>query len=239
MANPIPSTAVERLVAYLLDGAGSGEPARAELAAWIATSPRFQAFVERNRDKIRKKLRGARDRESGRDVRAELLAARLLLADPGIELAFEAYGSGRAGPDFTVTFRGERPFNLEVTRVRNAVGGGYVGSLLAKLRQLPPSVPNAVVLAIEGSDAQSVDVGSGVRAVRARADRKDEAFLVSRGFEGSRGFYELFLRLGAVLVWSEGADGDKRTALWVNRSARIAVPERAARGCLGAFRGSP
>ena len=93
-------------------------------------------------------MRGARDAEARRDVRTELHAAHLLLADPRIELAFEAYGSGRGGPDFTVTLRGERPFNLEVTRLRRLPGAaGPIGQLLAKLRQLPPSAPNAVLFA--------------------------------------------------------------------------------------------
>ena len=60
------------------------------------------------------------------------------------------------------------------------------GPLLAKLRQLPPSVPNAVLIAIEGETAEALDVAAATRALRARADAKDEAFFVARGFEGTR-----------------------------------------------------
>ena len=105
----------------------------------------------------------------------------------------------------------------------------YGGPLLAKLRQLPPSVPNAVLVAMEGESAGAFDVAAATRALRARADGKDEAFFTSRGFDGTRGFYERFLRLGAVVVWCEAAAGDARTAVWTNRSARIPLPERAAR----------
>src|SRR5271154_273772 len=87
-----------------------------ELAGWIADSVRFRGFVDVHRAKIRKKLRTAADAEALRDVRAELQAAHLLLADPRIQLAFEAYGAGKTGPDLTVTYRGVRSFNLEVTR---------------------------------------------------------------------------------------------------------------------------
>ena len=104
---------------HLLGGAPS-DPMAEELAAWLAGSPRFRAFAEAHRDKIRKKLRGAADAEARRDVRAELRTAHLLLADRRIELAFEAYRSGKAGPDFTASFRGGRSFNLEVTRVRRS-----------------------------------------------------------------------------------------------------------------------
>jgi hypothetical protein len=70
----------------------------AELLGWLAGAPRFRAFAEAHRDKMWKKLRRASDAEALRDVRAELRAAHLLLADRRIELAFEAYGRGRSDP---------------------------------------------------------------------------------------------------------------------------------------------
>jgi hypothetical protein len=208
-----------------------------ELVAWLAGSARFRAFAEAHRDKIRKKLRSATDAEARRDVRAELRVAHLLLADRRIELAFEAYGSTKGGPDFTVSFRAERIFNLEVTRLRGAPGAaGHGGQLLSKLRQLPPSVPNAVLVAIEGDSAEAFDVAAAIRGLRARADAKDDPFFASRGFKGTRDFYQHLLRLGGVLVWCEGAAGNARVTLWSNRSARIALPERAARACLACLR---
>jgi len=231
-----PGTSVERLAAYLFDAAAD-VPMAVELSGWMVGSARFRAFAEAHRDKIRKKLRGATDGEARLDVRAELRVAHLLLADRRIELAFEAYGSGNIGPDFTVTLRGERSFNLEVTRLRRAPGAeGYSGQLLAKLRQLRPSVPNALLLAIEGDSAEAFDVAAATRALRARADAKEESFFTSRGFEGTRAFYQRYLRLGAVIVWCEGAAGDARAALWSNRSARIDLPVRAATACLQCLR---
>lgn len=232
-----PGTAGERLVQHLLGGVPDG-PMAQELAVWLASSARFRAFAESHRDKIRKKLRGATDPEARRDVRAELHAAHLLLEDRRIDLAFEAYGSRKIGPDFTVTLRGERSFNLEVTRLRRTprAVGGYGGPLLTKLRQLPPSAPNALLVAIGGGRAEALDVAAAARTLRARADGKDEAFFTSRGFAGTREFYERYLRLGAVLVWCEAAAGDERAALWTNRSARIALPERAARACVVCLR---
>jgi hypothetical protein len=199
-----------------------------ELAGWLAGSARFRSFAEAYQAKIRKKFRTATDPEALRDVRAELQVARLLLADRRFDLAFEAYGSGRGGPDFTVTFRGARSFNLEVTRLRGMATGANVGSSLsAKLHQLPPSASNAVLLAVDGDTAAAVDTDAIVRTLRSRADAKDEAFFATRGLDGSRGFHERFLRLGGVLVLCESAVGDARASLWVNRSARLALPERA------------
>jgi hypothetical protein len=160
-----------------------------------------------------------------------------MVADPRFDLSFEAYGSGKTGPDFTVGFRGTRSFNLEVTRIRRQPSAASASSsLLAKLRQLPPSVPNAVLLAIEADTLASLDIDAVVRALRSRADAKDDGFFARRGLESSRGFYERFLRLGGVLVSCEAGDGDARARLWLNRSARIALPERAIRTSLECLR---
>jgi hypothetical protein len=226
---------IERLVDHLFAGADA-EPMAGELAEWLASSRRFRAFADAHRDKIRKKLRGATDAEARLDVRTELRVAYLLLADRHVELAFEAYGSTTGGPDFTVTYRGERGLNLEVTRQRRSPEAGHGGPLLAKLRQLPPSAPNAVLVAIEGDRADAFDVPAAVHALRARADARDEAFFTNRGLRGTRGFYERFLRLGSVLVWCEGAVGDARASAWTNPSARIHVPERPLRACLACLR---
>ena len=210
-----------------------------ELLGWLTTSTRFRAFAEAHRDKIRKKLRTAADAEALRDVRAELHVARTLLMDPRVDLVFEGHGSRSGGPDLTVTYRGSDHFDLEVTRLRrvpDATVTAFGAPLLAKLRQLPPSVANAVLVAVEGDTAKALDVEAATRALRSRADSKDETFFARRGFKGTRGFYERYLRLGAVFVWSEGAVGDARATLWINRSARIALPERAGRACLRCLR---
>jgi len=91
-------------------------------------------------------------------------------------------------------------------------------------------------VAIEGATAQALDVAAATRALRTRADAKDEAFFVDRGFEGTRDFYERYLRLGAVFVWCEDAPGDARATSWTNPSARIALPPRAGRACLARLR---
>ncbi len=233
-----PAAVVDRLVDHIFDGA-TGDALADEMRGWLAGSPRYRSFADAHRDKIRKKVRGTADPESRLDLRAELRVAHLLLANRRIALAFEAYGAQKGGPDFTVTFGGERPFNLEVKRIRRAPPlGGDEWPALTKLRQLPSGVPNAVLLAVDAASAEGLDTDAGARGLRSRADAKDEAFFVSRGFRGTRDFYDRYLRLGAVLVWSERAAADSRAALWINRSARISVPARAARACLAALAGA-
>lgn len=228
-----PVTSVEKLVHRIFDHASG--PLADEVAGWLAGSGRFRGFVEANSDKIRKKLRGAVDAEARRDVRMELGVAQRLLADRRIEVAFEAYGSTTGGPDFTLTFRGESAFNLEVTRVRHVPHATiHAAPIVAKLRQLPPSVPNVLLVAFDGvgAEAEPFDVAAATRGLRARADGKDEAYFSSRGFDGTRGFYRRYLRLGAVLVWREGVTGEDCATLWTNRSAHLTVPDRALRACL-------
>jgi hypothetical protein len=234
----VPGPSVERLARDLLDGRPD-DPLARDLLEWLATSARFRMFADAHRDKIRKKLRTAAGVEAVRDVRTELRVAALLLADPRVELAFEAHGSTRGGPDFTITYRGTDRFDLEVTRLRRTPGPTAAtpgAPLLAKLRQLPPGAPNAVLVAIEGDAADAFDVAAATRALRSRADAKDEAFFDRRGFTGTNGFYERYLRLGAVFVWCEDAAGDARASSWINRSARMAVPVRAVRACLRCLR---
>src|SRR3954471_22878926 len=122
-----------------------------ELGGWLQ-QPRFRAFVETNQPKIRRKLRDARSAEALGDVRVELRLASLLLADRRFELGFETYGRANLGPDFTLTFRGGRPTDLELTRRRPTTGADvnpYEAPVLGKLRQLQPSVPSVLVIATD------------------------------------------------------------------------------------------
>ena len=230
-----PGIAVERLVTHLFDAAPASAMAD-ELTEWLAGSRRFRAFVEANRDKVRKKLRGTADADARRDVRAELRVAQLLLADRRIELAFEPYGSSTGGPDFAVTYRGHRAFNLEVTRRRpESRSDADSGALLAKLRQLPPSIANVVLVAADDR-AELLDIPAATRSLQARADAGDDRFFTERGLDGTRGFRQRWLRLGAVVAWFDDRQGEARTARWNNPSARIPVPDAAALAVLACLR---
>lgn len=217
------SPRILRLVADLVDTPGP-DPTLAELPAWLAASPRFRAFAEINRDKIRKKLRGATEIEARLDVRAELRVAALVLADRRFELVFEAYGAKRRGPDFTATFRAGRPFNVEVTRRRPGPSAAWLEpSILGKLRQLPPSASNVLVVAVDGRDGAQ-DPGPILRELRARADRRDDAFFTAWGLDGAAAFNAGLLRIAAVVTWAEGASGSARVGSSVNAGARIVLP---------------
>ena len=165
-----------------------GEPIRSlpSSSAGSARSRRFRAFADAHRQKIRKKLRTAHDPEAQSDVRAELLAAYLLLADRRIELAFEASGSTAGGPDFTVTYRATARFNVEVTRFRGGAASRTQGApILGKLRQLPPSIANVLLIAIEHDARDPYDVAAVVRSLRARSEARDESLFTAHGLPGA------------------------------------------------------
>lgn len=226
---------VERLIGHLF-GDDARHPFAEEVGEWLSASARFRRFVEDHRDKARKKLRTATDVGAALDVRAELWVASRLLGDRRIDLGWESYGSAEGGPDFTVSYRSRRSFNLEVTRLRRADATAHGGPMLAKLRQLPPSAPNGLLVLTE--PGSGFDTAAVVRSLRARADAKDEAFFIQRGFKGTREFYDRFLRLGTVIVWSGAHAAD----VWINRSARISVPVdalQAAAAALGDEGASP
>jgi hypothetical protein len=224
------TSAGARLVAELADAApapGLLDGLVDELLARAAGSTRFRAFLEGNRSKVRRKVREARDPDAVLDLRAELLVAARLLDDRRLELAFEATGTGRAGPDFGVTFRGVTRLSVEVTRRRGAGdAGAVVDAVLAKLRQLPPSMPNVVVVAVDRGIAAE-DLAAAIRALRARVDARDPLTLTRANAERTRDFYDRFLRLAAVVAWSEAAPPTARAIAWVNPSARIALPRAA------------
>jgi hypothetical protein len=221
---------IVRLAEQLTDAVLTDVPMRAELAGWMHESGRFRTFAEAHRDKIRKKIRTATDRDALLDVRAELRVARLLLDDRRIGLGFEALGSTAGGPDFAVAFREHPAFHLEVTRVRRDPGDiAGAGPMLGKLRQFPAGAANVLLLALGGGRADAFDTAAAVRELRARADARDDAFFARRGLDSARRFYDRFLRLGAVIAWCDDAHAEARTAVWLNRSARLSPASPALR----------
>ena len=222
MTRPRWSKKTDELVRYV---ASVCRPAlQLELAHWLEDSPRFAAFVTLHRDKVRKKLTTAEDAEARLDVRVELLVAYLLLADRRFELALEAYGTGRRGPDLTVTYRANQRFNLEVTRLRSsdaADAARLAHVIAAKVRQLRSDVPNAFLVA--GSGLTLAAAAGAFTWLKTRTNEKDDAYFARHGMRDARFFYKQFLELGGVLLLNEASE----TLFVPNRDARHPLPEEA------------
>ena len=230
--------AARLLVDHLGDGAPLPGPL-ADLEGWLAGSSRLRAFVDANRDKIRKKVRLATADDARQDLWAELRVATRLLTDRRIDLDFEAYGSGNRGPDFTATYRAGRAFNVEVTRRHGPAADGLERTILAKLRQLPPSRANVLVVAVDVAAGGPPDPAPVLRELRTHADRRDDAWFAAHGLTDAAAFHQGVLRLSAVLTSSEPPDRRSDVRSWTNAGARIALDAAALRAIETALRDDP
>jgi hypothetical protein len=203
-----------------------------ELGHWIDGRPRFATFVAANQDKIRKKLITSDGEEGRQDVRAELLIAYLILADKRFELAFETYGARQRGPDLTVTYRANQRFNLEVTRLRAsseqaAEPAHRLANVIAgKVRQLPPDLPNALVILSRALALTEEHLGQALRLLKSHAESKDVAFFARRGIKDAREFHGQFTRLSGVFSIDD-ATTPASASFFANRDTRHPLPSEA------------
>jgi hypothetical protein len=232
------SKKTDELVRYVAANCRPG--LQSELGRWLEDGSRFRAFVAADQDKIRKKL-VTTDEETRQDVRAELLVAQLLLRDRRFAVAFETYGAQRLGPDYTVSYRTNLRFNLEVTRLRapEATPDKMANVIAGKLRQLPVDLPNALVIVTRDIALDRDSLASALRLLKVASDRKDDAFFVHDGLKDARDFSKRYVRLGGVFVVNE-AGPPPRAIFSANREARRPLPAEAVAGltaCLGLAEG--
>jgi len=228
-----PTIPIDELTDYLF-GAGDSSLG-AEIAPWLVASPRFRAFAEIYRDKIRKKARGLREDEGRRDLAFELAIASRLLAERRFAVEYESYGVGQRAPDFRVTFRTNLRFNVEVRRLRwsaPAPGGTIdparlIRAVSDKLGQLPPAMINVLFLGADGPSSAAAALVLAMSSLQERAAGKDEVFFEQRGFTGTRDFLRHYQRLSGA-VWVAGDKGGP-PSLWRNSQARHPLPADLAR----------
>src|SRR5262249_42016297 len=141
---------------------------------------------------------------------AEMLVAYLVLADRRFELAFEAYGAGRSGPDLTATYRANQRLNLEVTRLRLSAAPDKLATVIAaKLRQLPGEIPNALVITTREMELTEATIEAAFRLLKARAEDKDDPFFARHGLRNTRDFRTQFGRLSVIFTLDEGGDASR------------------------------
>ena len=224
---------LDELTAYLF---GADQSAFAsEVGAWLVASPRFRAFAEIYRDKIRKKARMLRDDEGRRDLAFELATGLRLLEDRRFALEYESYGVGQRAPDFRVTFRSNLRFNAEVRRLRQGPTpdapvdpGRLIRAVCDKLGQMPPSMINVLVLGADGPPSAADALGPAMLRLQDRAAQKDDVLFQQRGFTGARDFLRQYQRMSGAL-WLAGDPGGLRATLWRNPQARHPLPADLAR----------
>jgi hypothetical protein len=204
-----------------------------ELNRWMEDSARFTIFVETYRDKIRKKLRLAREPETALDLRGELEVPYRLLSDRRLEVAYEPYASTqRRGPDFAVTYRANLVFNIEVARIRAEETGNssrneerFLRLLLYKLGQMQPGKSNLLVIHARQELARDLDLPKLLQDIKVRAEGKEPSFYTISRYLNPAAFYKDFLRLSAILLWTASS----APQLWINKQARPVLEEKVLR----------
>jgi len=228
-----PTIPLDQLIPYLF---GTDSLLAAEVGPQLVASPRFRAFAEAYRDKIRKKARGLRDDESRRDLAFELAIALRLLEERRFAVEYESYGVDQRAPDFRVTFRSGVRFNVEVRRLRGSAvtsgttadPGRLIRAVFDKLGQLPAAMMNVLVIGADGPSSAADTLAPVMLWLQTRAAQKDEALFRERGFTGTRDFLRHYQRLSGAL-WLVGEPGAPRASLWRNPQARHPLPPDLAR----------
>lgn len=215
---------MDPLVDYLFDQ--RSHRLRSSLADWLAASPRFAAFAETYKDKIRKKIRTLNGEAAALDLGAELVTAYLLLAEKRFEVAYEPYAveKGR-GPDFAVTWRTNLTFNVEVTRLRST-GGDLEGKLAEvvceKLGQMLPGMINVLAVVGSGLDGD-LDVGGAMQHLKLAAEKRDPGLYARQGYRSPADFFKGYERMSSLL-WRPLQGGP--SVMWANPQARHTLPPK-------------
>jgi hypothetical protein len=224
--------ALDDLLDYIFDGKKTA--LYYELEGWVRSSRRFKAFAIIYRDKIRAKVKHARDEGGMKDVRAELETAARLLREERFTLEYEKYAASKQrGPDFTVTYKTHTPFNVEVRRIRSVElderdADARIGKLMAvlceKVGQMPPSIVNLLWLVADQQRAveraiSEADLTRAVMTLRQLAERKAEDFFTRRGFDSAAEFLKQYHRLSGIILHQSS-----EKVLWLNPLARHKVP---------------
>ncbi|MEO8392383.1 MAG: hypothetical protein ABI700_05255 [Chloroflexota bacterium] len=211
-------TAREVLAALFED---EHHPLYATHSLWLTEDRRFRTFAQQYRGKIRRKLRNISDDAGGADLKFELEIARWLLQESRFEIAYEMFDAREGGPDYTVTYRVNMRFNVEVRRIRTLEVGEervrkLVETLVDKSRQMPSNAINLLVMSDGGLPGD--DLNAAATILRGLAERKAEEFFMHRGYKNATDFLRKYRQLSAVFFKAEAG------LLWTNSLAKHPLP---------------
>lgn len=214
---------------------GLTHPLAAPLRGWCETSRPFLTFAETHAGKLRKKVRLAQTDDERHDLLAEMAVAALVLRDRRYGLVYEPHGaSGQRGADFQVTLAGQRPFQLEVTRLRLAGPDGAAPKLARvlcdKIGQCRAGTANLLAAVVPLGVVSDDLVPAALRLIDRQAQRAAGSVQPDLTPEATRDFQRGRQRLSGVLLCASGPDARLSPAhLWLNPQAKHPLPAEAAR----------
>jgi hypothetical protein len=196
------------------------------IAAWVTQDRRFRSFAHQYRGKIRRKLRNTREVEGFADLKFELEVAYWLLQERRFEVEYEKYEARQGGPDYTVAFRVNTLFNVEVRRIRSsAMGDEHIRKLVEtitdKARQMQPNAINLLMLS--DANPSSDDLAAATTLLRGLAERKVEDYFKQRGYKNSTDFLKQYRQLSGIMLKTESLG-----ILWLNSLAKHPIPRELA-----------
>ena len=99
------------------------------------------------------------------------------------------------------------------------------GTVCQKIGQLPAGMINILAISSDSEHYLASDGAAAMAGLRARAERKDDAFFTRRGFLGAGDFLKQYQRMSAVLFHTHLAASDGQPIqLWLNAIARQRPP---------------
>lgn len=228
----------DELLTTLFDG--QSHLLAGHMAAWLASSRRFTAFVTTHHTKIRKKLRTAQDPESLRDLQLELETAYLLLRERSLSLVYESgHPQHRRSPDFAVTFTTSLEFMVEVTRLRAAqpripnttlpvplLGDRFSDMVCSKLGQLLTQRSNLLLVGVEAPHLTQRDLHTAMLRIQQRVEGSDSTVVQRYGFRDRADFFRHYQRLSALLVRGTTLHAGEPVVVWVNPQAKYPLPAK-------------
>jgi hypothetical protein len=229
------------LISFLFDG--KSPPFAEPMSQWIASSRRFAAFVDRFRDKIRKKIRVTHATEGQLDLQLELETAYLLLKEKTLSVMYEPDHAKRVvrAPDFAVTYTTSMTFMLEVTRMQTPSVESFqsiastnnnelppillrvADTICSKLGQLQPRQANILLVGMDPLALTESDLHHTMRHTQSRVERDDPAFLRRYGFRDRTDFLAHFQRLSEIFMRGPGVG---TSVVWVNPQAKHVLPSK-------------
>lgn len=197
-------------------------PLRPEIADWVKNDRRFRAFAEKYQGKIRRKLRNTTDAANVADLRFELEIAGWLLGEARFEVEYETFDARQGGPDYSVAYRVNTRFNVEVRRIRTLEAGEarikkLVETVTDKTRQMPPASINLLVISDGGTLGEEL-MEAGV-ILRGLAERKVEDYFTQRGYKSAADFLRQYRHLSAIAFIGAGGK------VWLNPLAKHPLPK--------------
>jgi hypothetical protein len=199
-----------------------------ELESWLLSSRTFRTFVQTHKEKIRKKVRTADDPARLEDFMCELKVGYAFLQDRRFEVEYEKYSASKnRGADFTVTFRANVIFNLEVTHLRQSMAAPPVERLINvladKIGQAQPGMMN-ILLIVSQELISEADLKRAMNRLKQMADQKQEDFFKRRGYRDAADFVQRSRQLSAVGIWRSASHG----LVWLNPGAKFPLPKEVA-----------